>query len=190
MKILVVDGSNRNGGNSCMAISMLERALAEHEVKSLTLRQSDCRFCLACDACQEREGLFCVQKDDITELLPFLSICDAVVIASPIYDHRISSRVELFFERLYAMTDMRNGQDCLAEKKNNKVALLLSCFSGSQDVYRKYAESLIRDCLWQISAGQYRVRVFGGMMGREFANHPEYIQQLSEIADWLKEGNV
>ena len=49
MKILVVDGSNRNGGNSCMAISMLERALAEHEVKSLTLRQSDCRFCLACD---------------------------------------------------------------------------------------------------------------------------------------------
>ena len=94
MKILVVDGSNRNGGNSCMAISMLERALAEHEVKSLTLRQSDCRFCLACDACQEREGLFCVQKDDITELLPFLSICDGVSIAEFAEDGRIKTMME------------------------------------------------------------------------------------------------
>ncbi len=189
MKILLIDGSNRNGGNSAMALSALEQALARHEVKKFTLRRSDCRFCLACDACQKKGELFCVQKDDITELLPFLSICDAVVIASPIYDHRVSSRVDLFLERLYAMTNMQDGEGCIAERKNKKTALLLSCFSGPQEAYREYGERLIRDCLWQISAGESCVRVFGGMMGREFMNHPEYRKQVSEIADWLKEEN-
>lgn len=35
-----------------------------------------------------------------------MSICDAWVIASPNYYHWVSSRVEMFLERLYTMTDI------------------------------------------------------------------------------------
>lgn len=96
-KIVLVDASPRQGGNSEIVVD----TLAGCEVTVFKMREKDCRFCRACAACQGKETQMCVQRDDITALLPVIDQCDAIVMATPIYNQQITAQAKLFIERWY-----------------------------------------------------------------------------------------
>ena len=83
-KIVLVDASPRQGGNSEIVVDTLAEALAGCEVTVFKMREKDCRFCRACAACQGKETQMCVQRDDITALLPVIDQCDAIVKATKV----------------------------------------------------------------------------------------------------------
>ena len=100
-KILLVCATPRRGGNSDIVTSTLASDLAGCDVTVFTMREKRCFPCKACAACQGRESQLCVQDDDITLLLPLIDACDALALATPIYNHQISSQAKLFIERFY-----------------------------------------------------------------------------------------
>lgn len=59
-KIVLVDASPRQGGNSEIVVDTLAEALAGCEVTVFKMREKDCRFCRACAACQGKETQMCV----------------------------------------------------------------------------------------------------------------------------------
>lgn len=71
-KILLVDASTRLGANSEVIVDTISKELYNHEVKVFNMREQNCQYCIACDACQHTPNLFCARDDDITELLPLL----------------------------------------------------------------------------------------------------------------------
>lgn len=80
MKVVVINGSPRDRGNSNLLCDQLILGAEEagHEVEKIALREKKIQPCKACYACF-RTGV-CVQKDDMAEILK--KIEDAFVIVT------------------------------------------------------------------------------------------------------------
>lgn len=184
-KVLLVDASHRKGANSEVIVDTIAEDLVGHIVKVFKIREQNCQFCMACDNCQRRKELFCVRKDAITDLLPFIDTCDSILIASPVYDHQVSAMAKMFIERFYAFYDPGRKSNSRVPKPGKKAALLLSCYTGPQDEYKRYADWTLEG-FWQIGASDTRSEVFGMIRNRsEIIKNEAYMEKLHEVSRWL-----
>ncbi|MCR4574860.1 MAG: flavodoxin family protein [Lentisphaeria bacterium] len=125
MKIMVLNGSPKNGNTSAMVRAFVEGAeAAGHEVEVLQVGKMKIAGCLACEYCHGKGEGKCIQKDDMEKLIPAYQESDMVVYASPIYYFNITAQMSAAMQRVY----------CIGKPtKATKAALLLS--SASQNVY-------------------------------------------------------
>ncbi|MBR6772113.1 MAG: NAD(P)H-dependent oxidoreductase [Clostridia bacterium] len=185
-KIVLIDASQRERANSEIVVSMVTEALSDTEVHVLRMKDQDCRYCIGCDTCQKTDTLICSRKDDITKLLPHIDSCDAILLASPVYDHQMSSLAKLFIERFYAFYNPNAENSSTVTKRKKKAAFVMCCWTGDKTVYKKYAEWTLEG-FWQIDAAETRAEIFNGLNGREeILQHSDYLTKIQEIADWLK----
>lgn len=186
-KILLVDASPRKGGNSNAVVDTLADDLRDCEVTVFKMREKDCRPCRACDACQGKDTQMCVQRDDITPLLPVIDQCDAIVLATPIYNQQITSQAKLFIERFYPFFHVEKKNMSNTSKFGKKAVVVCSFWGSPKDVTERYA-AWTAEGFSQIGAEDTRAVVFNGIpeagaiRGRE-----DYMSQLYELAKWLAE---
>lgn len=186
-KVLLVDASPRKGGNSEIVVDTLAEHLNGCEVTVFKMREHDCRSCQACAACQKKDTQMCVQKDDITPLLPVIDQCDAIVVASPIYNQQITSLAKLFIERFYPFFNVEKENMSNTSKQGKKAALICVCWGSDRDVTQQYADWTVSG-FSQVGATNTRALVFDGIPGLgEIRNREDYMEQLKELAGWLSE---
>ena len=103
MRILVIQGGGRPGGNTAQLIAGFKKGAEEsgHAVEVASLVRNEVKGCLGCNAC--RFGKPCVQKDAFNSLVPSIMEADCLVFASPLYFWQISSRIKAFIERFYCL---------------------------------------------------------------------------------------
>ena len=103
MKIVVLNGSPRKGGNTeIMAQAFAEAARKnQNEVSVLDVASMNICGCLGCKYCWAHKGE-CVQKDDMGKVFAALADADVVVFASPIYWFDITAQMKTVIDRLYA----------------------------------------------------------------------------------------
>ena len=185
-RILLVESSPRRGGNSEVIADTLAAALSGEDARVFKMRERDCRPCRACAACQGKDAPSCVQKDDITALLPVIDACDALVLAAPIYNHQIHSQAKLFIERFYPFFRVDLPLMSNTSKRGKKAALLCSCWGGPLEVYERYA-AWTAEGFSQIGAEHTRALVFHGIPAPgDILKRPDYMDKLRELAEWLK----
>jgi multimeric flavodoxin WrbA len=104
-KVLVLNGSPRQKGNTAHLIEKLRKALIEkgHEVVVLELNDLDIKPCQGCFWCYRGFPLRCVQDDAMNSLYPMVLGSDVLVFASPIYWFNYSAQLKLFVDRLVAL---------------------------------------------------------------------------------------
>ncbi len=125
MKIMVLNGSPRNGNTAAMVRAFVQGAEASgHEVEVFQVGKMKIAGCLACEYCHGKGAGTCIQKDDMEKLIPAYQTCDMVVYASPIYYFNVTAQMSAAMQRVYCI-----GKPTRA----TKAALLLS--SGSNNVY-------------------------------------------------------
>ncbi|MDO5118332.1 MAG: flavodoxin family protein [Eggerthellaceae bacterium] len=134
MKILVVTGSPRKGGNSdIFADAFIEGALsAGNEVHRIDAGRAQIAGCKACEYCMTHEG-DCIQKDDMQDFYDDLCWAELTVYAFPMYFYTYPAQIKAFMDR----------QFCAIGGKPinfNKVALLLAF----EDKDPSTADGLIR----------------------------------------------
>lgn len=107
MKILVLNGSPRKGGNTELLVqAFVDGAKEKNEVEIISVSDVKVNPCVGCNSCFLREGNGCFQKDDMTKIYQALKKADALVIASPVYFYGISAQLKAIVDRLH--TPMRN----------------------------------------------------------------------------------
>lgn len=186
-KILLVNASPRKGGNSDIVVDTLAQDLKGCEVTVFKMYEKDCRPCLACAACQHKSTQICVQKDDITELLPLLNTCDAVVLATPIYNQQINSQAKLFIDRFYPFFRADDPMMTNSSKRDKKAALICSFWGSPKDVVTRYAEWTVKNFA-QIGADKTRTLIFNGIPARgQILERQDYLDELHALARWLAE---
>lgn len=118
MKVLILCGSPRRGGNSDLLAGAFAKGASEHnEVEIVYVSRCNIKPCLGCNACFEAEGNDCVQHDGMVELYAKLQAADVLVIASPVYFYGISSQLKAAIDRCH--NPLRNSFNI------RKMALLL-----------------------------------------------------------------
>ena len=108
MKILIISGSPRKGGNTELLAEAFAKGAAEHQhVEIVSVRDYKVNPCLGCNACFKTNGI-CAQKDDMALIYEKmmvstnrLSRADMLVIASPVYFYGISAQLKAVIDRFH-----------------------------------------------------------------------------------------
>ncbi|MBO4897241.1 MAG: flavodoxin family protein [Clostridia bacterium] len=115
MKILVLNGSPRRGGNTDSLVKSFAEGAENHEVEIINVCDLNINPCKGCNACFG--GITCAQKDDMTLVYEKLKSADALIVASPVYFYGISAQLKAAVDRCH--TPARN------EFKIKKLGLIL-----------------------------------------------------------------
>ena len=101
MKVLILNGSPRVGGNTTVAVDEMERIFREEgvEVETVQVGARDIRGCIACGRCAETGR--CVFDDIVNELAPKLEAADGLVVASPVYYASANATLVACLTRLF-----------------------------------------------------------------------------------------
>lgn len=127
MKILILCGSpHKNGTTNALAealISGIDRS--RHEVEKIQLAEKKIAPCLGCEYCNRNDGA-CVQKDDMSALLPSVLAADVIVFVSPIYYFGFNAQLKAVIDRFYAV-------NARLKLQTQKKAILLTAGGGKEE---------------------------------------------------------
>ncbi|HJC32311.1 MAG TPA: flavodoxin family protein [Candidatus Anaerobutyricum faecale] len=104
MKVLMINGSPRKGGNTSIALQEMEKTFREEgiEVETVQIGNEDVRGCIACNTCATKGQ--CVFDDVVNELASKFEAADGLVVASPVYFASANATLVACLDRLFYST--------------------------------------------------------------------------------------
>lgn len=184
-KIIIVNASPRQGGNSDVIEAKLAAELKGAEVEVFKLREKTVNPCHACDACKAKDVAGCVQKDDMGALIAKLDTCDGLVLISPIYFNDINGPAKTFIDRMYCFFNPGKPGASVAARRDKKVAVICPCGAGPADVYTERAK-MAAGCFGSGGFSEIKAYVCGDVNpAGACAKNPEQMAEISKIAQWL-----
>ena len=104
MKVLIITGSPRIGGNTAKALDEMVKIFESEgvEVENVQIGNQAVRGCVACNSCS-RTGK-CVFDDVVNELAPKFEAADGLVVASPVYYASANATLIACLDRLFYST--------------------------------------------------------------------------------------
>ncbi len=105
MKVLMINGSPRVGGNTSIALNEMVKVFDAEGVESEVVQVGNkaIRGCIACGSC--RDNGKCVFDDVVNELVPKFKEADGLVIASPVYYASANATLIACLDRLFYSTN-------------------------------------------------------------------------------------
>ena len=133
-KVVVLSTSLRTNSNSeSLAKSFVDGAKdSGNEVKYISLKNKDIRFCIGCLACQKTRH--CVIKDDVADIMNSVLEADVVVWATPVYYYEMSGQMKTLIDRLNPMFSK--------DYKFRDVYLLATAAEEGDEVFEKVITGL------------------------------------------------
>ena len=104
MKVLIINGSPREQGNTSIAVREMENIFKEEglEVEILSIGQEDIRGCIACGQCGKTGK--CVFDDIVNMVAEKFEQADGLVVASPVYFASANATLIALLDRLFYST--------------------------------------------------------------------------------------
>ena len=104
MKVLILNGSPRVGGNTSLAVQELVKSFEAEGVEAevVQIGNQDIRGCIACGTCAKKGS--CVFDDTVNELAPKFEKADGLVVASPVYYASANATLIACLDRLFYST--------------------------------------------------------------------------------------
>lgn len=101
MKVLILNGSPRIGGNTSIAVREMETVFAENgvEVETIQVGTMAIRSCVACGGCAKTGK--CVFDDIVNEVAEKFQQADGLVVASPVYYASANPTLVALLDRLF-----------------------------------------------------------------------------------------
>ena len=105
MKVLIVNGSPRSGGNTSIALDEMKKLFDSEliEYEELNIGNESIRGCVACGSCNNTGK--CVFDDTVNKAASIFEECDGLVIASPVYYASANGTLISFLDRLFCSTN-------------------------------------------------------------------------------------
>ena len=173
MKVLLINGSPRVGGNTSIALGEMEKIFQQEGIRVETVQVGNkaIRGCVACLSCMEKGK--CVFDDLVNETAPKFAEADGLVIASPVYYASANGTLISFIDRLFYSTPfdktMKVGAAVAVARRGG--------VSATYDELNKY----FAISGMPIATGQYWNAVYGREKG-EAAQDEEGMQTMRTLA--------
>ena len=121
MKVLMLNGSPHQKGNTYIALHEMEKIFAKEGVETeiVQVGSQAVRGCIACGSCMEKGR--CVFVVLVNETAPAFEACDGLVAASPVYYASANATLIAFLDRLFYSThfdkSMKVGASVVAARR-------------------------------------------------------------------------
>lgn len=105
MRVLLIDGSPRVGGNTDLALDEMVKVFNEEGIESeiVKIGNQDIRGCIACGSCSKTGK--CVFDDAVNEIAKKFKEADGLVVASPVYYASANATLIACLDRLFYSSD-------------------------------------------------------------------------------------
>lgn len=176
MKVLIINGSPRQNGNTHIALSEAEQQLQSQgiETEMLWIGTQPVRGCIACNRCKENANNRCVFADDIVnQVIERMAACDAIIIGAPVYWGQPAAQAQALQQRmLYAASSLFHGKPAAA---------VCVCRRGGATASFQTLQMPFQICNMPIVTSQYWNIVYGRQEG-ESAQDIEGLQTMRTLA--------
>ena len=104
MKVLLINGSPRENGNTAAALQEMEKEFSRCgiETQIVHVGSKAIRGCVACGACYATGK--CAIDDCVNEIAPLFEQCDGLVLGSPVYYASANATLTALLDRLFYST--------------------------------------------------------------------------------------
>lgn len=101
MKVLIINGSPRQGGNTSVAIDELVKVFDEEGVETEVTQIGNkvIRGCIACNSCREKGR--CVFDDEVNMIAESFSGADGLIVCSPVYYASANATLIALLDRMF-----------------------------------------------------------------------------------------
>ena len=173
MKVLMINGSPREKGNTFIALDEMKKVFEAEgiEVTLVNIGTKNIRGCIACGSCGKTGK--CCFNDAVNEIAPLLEEADGFVVGSPVYYASANATLIAFMDRLFYSSHF---------DKTMKVGASVVCarrggLTATYDELNKY----FGISGMPIAAGQYWNGIHGGAPG-DASQDLEGLQQMRTLA--------
>ena len=173
MKVLMLNGSPRPGGNTAAALHEMERIFQAEGVETelIQVGAQQVRGGVACGGCAKLGR--CVFDDAVNELAPKFEACDGLVVGSPVYYASANATLVALLTRLFYSTPfdktMKVGASVVAARRGG--------LSATFDELNKF----FTISGMPVASSQYWNSVHGRLPG-EAAQDAEGLQTMRALA--------
>lgn len=173
MKVLLVNGSPHEKGNTYLALHEMEKVFEEEGIGTeiLFIGNQNIRGCIACRSCADTGR--CVFDDAVNEAASKFQEADGLVVGSPVYYASANSTLTAFLDRLFFSTHfdkaMKVGAAVAAARRGGLTATF--------DQLNKY----FTICGMPVASGQYWNGIHGRAVG-EAVQDAEGLQMMRTLA--------
>lgn len=174
MKVLMINGSPRVGGNTAVALEEMEKAFAKNGIGTETVQIGNqaIRGCIACGSCGKKGR--CVFDDAVNEVAPKFAEADGLVIASPVYYASANGTLVSFLDRLF--------MSCKCDKRMKVGASVVIARRGGLSATFDELNKYFTISSMPIASSTYWNSVHGRVKG-EAAEDAEGLQTVRTLAD-------
>ena len=161
MKVIAINGSPKENGNTAQALKILLSEVAKKgiETELITIGNKTINGCIGCWKCREAKNGKCVAfpNDTVNELLPKLVNADAIVLGSPTYFAGVNGTMKSFLDRAFFVAAGNGG---LFRLKFGAAMVVLRRGGGTAafDELNKYFQisemTIASGCYWSAVHGQ------------------------------------
>ena len=104
MKVLIINGSPRKGGNTTIAVNEMVKVFAIEGIDTevVQIGGKDIRGCIACGSCYKTGK--CAFDDEVNELAAKFEEAEGLVVASPVYFASANATLIACLDRLFYST--------------------------------------------------------------------------------------
>ena len=174
MKVLMINGSPRKGGNTALALKEMEKTFLNNgiEVETIQIGNQAIRGCIACGTCNKKGQ--CVFDDAVNEAAPKFESADGLVIASPVYYASANGTLISFLDRLF--------YSCKCDKRMKVGASVAIARRGGLSATYDELNKYFTISSMPVAASNYWNSVHGGAPGQAEQDE-EGIQTVRVLAD-------
>lgn len=173
MKILVINGSPRKGGNTEILLDAMITGAQEvgATISSVKLRSLNVSPCRACDSCK-RTGK-CVQNDDMHDLISKMKESDIWILGTPVYWWGPTAQIKAFIDRWYGV-----DRDVFKDRK----AVLAIPFESTKSSTADHILGMFKDIFDYLDVQQIGKILAPGVYDRgDINNKPEYLEEARNL---------
>jgi multimeric flavodoxin WrbA len=177
-KILVIEGSNRQGSVTNEICSLCVSELKNATIEIFNVYKTPFRFCNGCNYCEENGR--CIHRD-LDSFWESFENADLIVFSSPVYNGGFSSPLKALIDRFqfYYTSFYKNGK-VQKIKKNRDALLVVAAGRGGVDAL-DYMEKQLK-CAFTI----LNMNLKGSVLCSFTDNVPDIEKAKSEFASLLK----
>ncbi len=174
MKVLLINGSPHENGNTALALREMDKVFAEQGIETEWIHVGNVavRGCMGCQACYKLGK--CAMDDIVNEVAEKFCECDGMVVGSPVYYAGANGTLTAFLDRLFYSTRfdkrMKVGAAVVAARRGG--------LSSTFDQLNKY----FTISGMPVASGQYWNSIHGAKPG-EAAGDAEGLQGMRTLAN-------
>ena len=176
MKILMLNGSPKQNGNTATALAEMATVFAKHgiETETITVGNLEIRGCVGCGTCYRNDGAGCVMGDIVNDIAKKFEEADGLVVGTPVYYASPNGTLLALLDRLFYSTrfdkTMKVGAAVCAARRGGLTAAF--------DVLNKY----FTISGMPVASGQYWNGIHGARPG-EALSDGEGLQMMRTLAE-------